>query len=393
MNVSPLLKRARLAVLTIFFVNGAVLASWIAYIPTVKERMALSESTLAFVLLSAAVGALVSMPLTGVLIPRWGSRRVTRAATVFYCLLLLGPLLAPTLPGLILALFAFGALQGAMDVAMNAQAVAVEDGYDRPIMSTFHGFWSVGGLTGASLGGLALAVGLPPGAHALGIIVLVGGAGLYALRFLPLAHDEEDVHAFALPRGPLLLLGLLAFFALVAEGAVADWSGVYLREGLGVGAGFAAFGYAAFSLTMMIGRFTGDKLVQTLGPAQLIRLSAALGALGLGLGLGLHHPLAALFGFACAGLGVANLIPIFFSAAGRVPGVNAGTGIAAVSTTGYFGFLAGPPAIGLTAEMTGLRWALFIIVGFFSVIALLAHTLKPARGADSEQIGPRVNEA
>lgn len=382
------LRNARLAILAIFFVTGMTLASWFANIPLVKARLELSEGVLGFTLLSMAVGAVISMPLTGALIPRIGSRHITGVTAVLFCLTLPLPILAPNLPLLVLALFIFGALQGSLDVAMNAQAVAVENAYGSPIMSTFHGFFSLGGLIGAGLGAMALSIGIAPAYRALGATTLFTLVAGLSLRGLVNANAEGDAHTFALPTGPLALLGLLAFFALVGEGAMADWSGVFLKDSLGTSAALAAAGYAAFSLTMTVGRLVGDRLVRHFRAVTLVRFSALLASVGLGLGLLIATPAAALIGFGCVGLGLANLIPILFGAAGRVPGVNPGTGIAAVSTAGYFGFLAGPPVIGLAAEVITLRGALFIVVLLIGLVALFAHAVKRAQA----QPGVRTNE-
>ena len=387
-DLKPNLKQARLAVLSMFFINGTVLASWVANIPLVKERLSLSEATLGFTLLAMAAGAILAMPLTGYLIPRYGSRTMTRLTGVLFCLVLPLPILAPSLPLLVVALFFFGAFQGGMDVAMNAQAVAVENALDKPIMSSFHGWFSLGGLTGASLGGLLFSVGISPTVHAFSAMLMLSVATLLMMRQLYEAGDEQGGHhTFALPTGPLLGLGLLAFFVLVGEGSVADWSAVYLRDVLGTSAGLAATGYAAFSLTMALGRFLGDGWVKRFGAVPLARASATLAASGLGIALLIGHPVAALLGFGCVGLGLANLIPILFGAAGRTPGVNPGTGIAAVSSAGYFGFLAGPPLIGLAAEVVSLSGALYIVVVFIAVTAVFAHVVRrkgePVRGSSA----------
>ena len=376
MSTVPTPRAARLAVLTLFFVNGTVLSSWVPHIPLIKERLGLGEGVLGLALLGTAVGAITAMPLAGVFIARLGSQRVMRVATVAFCLSLPLPVLAPTLPFLVIALVIFGAGNGAMDVAMNAQAVGVEKAHGGAIMSSFHAFFSVGGLAGSSLGGLLLWAGVSPAIHVLLVTFVFGLVGLVALRWL-WVDRAEDAEAggptFVRPTGPLLALGVLAFFVLVGEGAVADWSAVYLRDTLGTGAGLAALGYAAFSLMMALGRFTGDRMVARFGPVPLMRSSAALAAAGLGAGLLIGRPVAAVVGFGCVGLGMSNLIPILFSAAGRTPGVNAGTAIAAVSSAGYFGFLAGPPLIGLLAELTSLPVALGLVVLFTALVAVFAH--------------------
>ncbi|MDC0714455.1 MFS transporter [Stigmatella sp. ncwal1] len=364
-------RSARIAISAIFFINGFAFASWVPHIPTVQARLGLSTAVLGLALLGVALGALVAMPLTGMLVARWGSRAVTFASSLLFCPLVALPVQAPSLPLLGVALVSFGAANGAMDVAMNAHAVAVERQLGKTVMSSFHALFSLGGLMGAGSSILLLSWGLTPAAHMMGAALLGLGVVLGASRFLlPASADEGgSAHSFALPRGPLLLMGLITFLVLMVEGAVADWSAVYLRQSLGTEVGLAGAGYAVFSLAMTAGRLTGDRLVSGFGPEKLLRLGALLACGGLGGALLLHHPVAALIGFGCVGLGLSNLIPVLFSAAGRTPGVPSGVGIAAVSTTGYGGFLVGPPLIGLMAGPVGLPASLGILVAFLALVA------------------------
>lgn len=387
MTTPPL--AARRAVLTIFFVNGATIASWVPHIPLVKEKLGLSEGLLGLALLGVAVGAVFSLTLSGWLIARFGSRAVTSVSTLAFRLALPLPVLAPSFSLLVLALVFFGLCNGAMDVAMNTQAVAVEERYSKPIMSSFHGFFSLGGLVGAGVGGLVLAVGVSPYFH-VGVAALVLGiSGAFALNeLLPKrAEVASDSPAFALPEGSLLGLGLLAFIVFAGEGAMADWSAVYLSSSLGTSAGFAAAGFAVFSLMMATGRLTGDYVVARLGPSLTVRLGSAVAGLGLGLSLLVGEPLAAIIGFGCVGLGLANLVPVFFSAAGRTPGVAPGTGIAAVATLGYLGWLVGPPLIGFAAEVVTLAGALGLVAGAFGFVTVAARlvrvTQKPVGGSST----------
>ena len=378
----------RLAVLTIFFVNGAGLASWVAHIPLVKERLELSEGLLGLALLAMAVGALLAMPLMGWLVPRFGSRTLTTVAVMLFCLVLPLPVLASSLASLVAALMLFGACNGALDIAMNAQAVGVEKLYRRPIMSSFHALFSLGGLVGAALGGLVLAAGISPNIHILLATAILMLAAITALPKL-LPDTMQAVihgHGFVRPSGPLIFLGLLAFLVLLGEGAMADWGAVYLHSTLGTSAGFAALGYAAFSLTMAVGRFTGDALISRFGAVAFARVSATLGATGLGAALVIGHPLAALVGFACVGLGLSNLVPILFSAAGRASGINPGMAIAAVATMGYFGFLAGPALIGFTAELVSLPTALGLVVLGIALVGTFAYVADQA--ADERERPP-----
>lgn len=365
-----------------FFVNGAAIGSWVLHIPTVQQKLGLSEGMLGLALLAVAFGALGMMLITGPLIARIGSRPITIVGGLCLCAAPLLLLLAPNLPLLLGGLLWLGASNGAMDVAMNAQAVTLEQRATKPIMSSFHALWSIGGLVGASLGGTLLALGFLPLQHVALVTALLAVLAIAAARhLLPASVDVRRLDganpppAFALPRGPLVGLGLLAFLGLVGEGAVADWSAVYLRNTLGTDASVAALGYAAFALMMAVGRLLGDALVARFSRLALVRASAALAAAGLGAALLVGNPLAAMLGFGCAGLGLANLIPVLFSVAGQVPGVSAGTAIASVATMGYFGFLVGPPLIGFVAEATNLSVGLGIVVLCTALIALGASAV------------------
>lgn len=371
--------RARTAVGAIFFTNGAVLGSWIPHIPEIKSTHGLSDGTLGLVLLFMAVGAIVAMPIAGVLIGRLGSRTMTTVAAIAFALVLPLPILSPTVPLLAGALFILGALNGTLDVSMNAQAVVVERRYARPIMSSFHALFSLGGLVGAGAAGMAIAAGLGPIAHlALATTIATAAMTLAVGALVTPPPDQADGGpTFAWPSRALLGLGSLAFLGLLAEGAMADWSAVYLRDSLQTTPGIAATGFAAFSLTMAVGRFTGDALVERFGPALVLRASSALAALGLGLALAIGHPLVAVVGFGSVGFGIANIIPVLFSAAGNVPGTAAGSALAAVATTGYFGFLAGPALIGFVAELTGLPAALGLVSAACALIALRANVVRP----------------
>jgi MFS family permease len=369
---------ARRAVLGIFLVNGLILGSWIPHIPLVQEKLNIGEGLLGLALLSMAAGAVIFMPISGVWITRLGSRKITTLTAFAYCFALPLPIIAPSFITLLLALFFFGACTGAMDIAMNAQAVAIEKRFTKPIMSSFHGFFSVGGLLGSGIGGLILAFEINPLLHALlisGLMFTI--TALVYKHFLPKSVDTTVKKTkFVLPRGPVLALGILAFMVLLAEGAIADWSSVYITKVLQTGPGIAALGYASFSLMMAIGRLSGDRFVANMGAVKIARLTSLIAAIGLGATLLIEHPIAAIIGFGCVGLGLSNLIPIIFSAAGRVSNMAASTSIAAVATAGYFGFLAGPPIIGFIAEFTGLPMALGLVVLAISSIAVCASIVR-----------------
>ena len=375
-------RAARRAVLTVFACNGAGLSTWFPHIPEIQRKLDLSDGALGLALLGTPIGALLAMPLSSALMRRFGSRRVTLTAAMILFVSLPLPALAPGLPLLVAALAVLGAGNGVLDVAMNVQAVAVEERYRRPIMSTFHGVFSVGGLTGAlvAVAVTSLGVGAAPHLAIMAVILAVVVLRVAAPKLLPDSPAEkvearESHGGFNWPSRALLRLGVVAFCVLVGEGAMADWSAVYLRNTLETGAGFASAGFAVFSSTMALGRLTGDRLTAKLGPVAMLRWGGIIVAVGLGLALVSGNAIAALVGFACVGLGLAAGFPIAITAAGRVPGVASGSALTAVTTVGYAGFLAGPPIIGLVSEVSSLRLALGLVAVLGGVIAVLSPTV------------------
>jgi MFS family permease len=371
----------RRAVAVFFFINGAVLASWVPHIPAIKSRHMMSDGQLGLVLLSMAAGSVLALPAAGWLVGRLGSRVMTAAAGVALCLALPLPVASPSVALLSLSLALLGACNGLLDVSMNAQAADVEQRVGRPIMSSFHALFSLGGVVGALLAGGATAVGVADVAHVGVSAVVALSAAVIALPGLvrPQAAREHPGPAVVVrPSGTLLTLGILALLGLLAEGAMADWSAVYLHDTLGSSPSVAAIGFAAFSLAMGAGRFIGDALVGRLGPRRVLRGSSAVAAVGLGAALLLGRPAIGVVGCALVGLGIANIIPVLFSAAARVPGVPPGRALAAVATTGYLGFLAGPPLIGVVAEVAGLAAGLGLVSGACAFVALKAGALPEA---------------
>jgi MFS family permease len=376
------LRASRLAVLAVFFVNGVVIGSWVVRIPAIKERLGLGDGLLGVALLGAAVGALVAMPLVGALVSRFGSRRIVGTTALALSVSLLTPALAPSLLLLVPAVVVLGAANGGLDVAMNAQAVAVERGYGRPIMSSVHAAWSFGGLAGAALGGLLASRGIASLPHFAAVAILAAIVFVVAYGFLLPSHadaSDEGTPAVARPTRALLGLGIISFCVLLGEGAMGDWSAVYLDDTLSTGPGFAAAGYAAFSLSMAFGRLFGDKLTELLGPTTLVRSCASIAAVGLGVALAAAQPLVALAGFACAGAGFSIIFPTALSAAGRTGGPT-GPALAAVTTAAYTGFLVGPPFIGFLAELTGLGYALYLVVTLSAAVAILAGAVDTGAG-------------
>jgi MFS family permease len=381
---------ARVAVALCFFLNGMLFASWVSRIPAVQTALGLNHAMLGLALFGVALGALFAMPLAGWGISRFGSRRTTQVIAAAYCVAMPFLALASNAILLTFALFWFGAFHGAFDVAMNAQAVAVEERYGRPIMSSFHALWSVGGLAGAALGALIASLEVSPIVHFTAVSLLIGGFSLaFANPSLLHANDacpRELIHGnrsrkLAWPPRTLVALGAVAFCIMMGEGAMADWGAVFLRHSTGATEAVAAAGYAVFSVAMAVARFSGDWLSSRMGSVALVRIGSGLAAAGLASVLMLSDPVAALAGFAAVGAGFATIVPQVFSAAGRTPGMDPGTALATTTTIGYSGFLIGPPLIGFAAEAIGLRGALAIIVAMSVVAIVLAPNV---RSAESE---------
>jgi len=364
---------ARIAASAIFFGNGFGIGTWAAQLPRFKAGLSLSDGELSIALLAFALGAIVLMPVVGWLAAWWGSRTVTLAAAFAFAAALLLPGLAPSLPYLVAAALLAGACNGAMDVSMNTNATEVERAWGAPIMSSFHAFFSLGGLAGAAASGLliALDVGIVPtlamSCAAMGLLFLVA-----ALWTLDNGERHGSGHGLALPRPGILGLATLALLCLVVEGAMVDWTAIYLQTVAGASLEFAVSGFAAFSLTMTVCRFTGDLVVRRLGRALTLRLGGLLATCGLGLAMAVPSPLPATLGFALVGLGLANAVPVLFSTAGETKGIPPSMGVAMVATTGYAGLLLGPPLIGFGGDLVGLRATFGLLVLFALTIVLLA---------------------
>ncbi len=369
------------AVAALFFFNGALFGVWASRIPAFTERLGMSPGLLGTVLLAMAVGAILAFPVSGRMTD---ARGAAPSSVIFAGVNLIAFLALPFADStLILAaiLCAFGASHGAMDVAMNAFAAEVERHLARPVMSLFHAVWSLGAGTGAMSGYLALRAGLDPLAHFwLAALLLVGGA--LPLAVLPWTSPRTITAkrpVFAVPHGALLLVGLLAISSSIGEGAMADWSALFLREAAKVTEARAALGYTVFAVAMVGTRLLGHRIVGALGPVGAARFSgtcALIGVLTVTLGTGLAVKL---LGFLAFGLGYALIVPLAFSRAANDPDTPQGQAIAAVATLSYGGILIGPPMIGFLAEAIGLRGA-FGILGILALATIsLAGHLRPPR--------------
>ncbi len=374
------MRGTRIAITVVFFADGLLIGSWAARIPAVQDKAELTNTQLGLALFAMSLGALVAMPIAGWLGERIGSRLLVIAALIGGGASLFLASLAGGLGGLAAALAAFGASFGAINVSANAQGLALERQYGRSILSSFHASFSAGGLAGAGLGAMAAGAGISPRVHFGALALLLSAVSITAGRWL--LHLDGAARAapariLIRPRGILLLLGVAAFFTMLAEGAAADWSAVYLSDSLGATAAVAALGYAGFSLAMAASRAVGDRLNGRFGPVALVRGGGLIAATGLTLALVVGSTPAALVGFTAMGAGLGVVVPVLFRTAGSTAGVPSGMGVAAVSTIGWLGFLAGPPVIGFVAGAVGLRNALAIVVLATIMVAVLSRSTEP----------------
>ena len=364
----------------LFLVHGLVVSTWVSRIPAVKSSLHLGNGVFGLTLLSSAFGAVLFIPVAGILIGRYGSRKVSVGTGVAFAFCLIPIAAAPNVFVLAAALFVYGMFAAAMDVSMNAQGVEIEHALRKPTMSRFHGMFSLGGMVGASAGGFIAAHGINPLPH------FAVSASLFALAvasvtpFLLETHTgaESGEHRLPFHKIPAVLFALsgIGFCILLAEGAIADWTAVYLRQNVHAGEGIAAAGYAVFSASMATFRFLGDIITARLGAFRTVRYASLLAALGLTCALIVTKAEWSLPGFALTGAGFSVIIPLVFGGGGRVKGIKPGAGIATVTGIGYIGFIVGPPAIGFASDAVTLRFALGIVVACCLLSAALAGSMK-----------------
>jgi len=373
------LSQARWSISTVFLLNGAGIGLWAAHVPVVQARLGIDTGTLSMVLLTIAAGALLAMPLMGGFTARWGTRRMTLVSG-FAFVVMLGILMGlDDLTLLFIAAFLFGVGNGALDVAMNANASEVETARGIPTMSSFHGFFSLGGLFGAALGGVVIGQGWGDGQGALAVAIVSALALLaVAPRVMCFAPSHGGASHFALPRGAALSLGLLALLCFAVEGALVDWSALLMRERTGAEPATAALAYSAFSIAMAACRFAGDRMILRFGAMRIMVLGGLAMFAGLATAVLSTSFLLSACGFALIGIGAANVVPLLFGAASRIPGMSAGAGVAAVATLGYGGLLMAPPVLGYIAAQSSVMVALGMLSLSGLVIALSAGVIKRA---------------
>lgn len=364
-------KNARRATLLSFLLCGIAVSAWAPMVPLAKERTGLNEAGLGLILLCMGGGAIVTMPFIGPLIQRTGSRPVIVAGSLLTAAVLPLLTLISSPVGLGATLLVFGSALGSLDVAMNSQAVVVQDKVNRPVMSSFHGMFSVGGLAGSMIFGVLLSLKLTPFVAAIIISSsLLVVALVHYKSFLDHPPKEnEPSFSFRLPKGPVLMLGLFCFIFFLYEGALLDWSALLLKENRGVPEAMAGSGYAVFSVAMAVMRFTGDGLVHRFGAKKIVVWGTVLTAAGLLLIVTTPWLATNMLGFLMIGIGAANVVPVLFSAAGTADAASPELALAAVTTMGYAGQLAGPALIGFAAHLTSLPLALGLLAAPLALVA------------------------
>jgi MFS family permease len=381
------MRRPYAAVAAAFLIHSTVAGTWAPRLPAIKDSLELSDGELGTALVGLALGLLIGTRFAGGTVDRFGSRPVMRVGFPLMAATLLLPGVAWSALTLFLALFVYGLVAGALDVAMNAQGIEVERTLGRPILAGLHGLWSVGLGFGAGLAALAAAVGLDPLEHYAIVGAALALVSVPLLRGLLPVHEQmrEEAEPDAEPSvrwtPALVLLGVITFCSFCGEGSAADWSAVYLTQELGASAALGAVAFTAFAVAMAAARFAADPLRARLGNVALVRGGSLLAAVGLGAALVVHEPAAAIAGFALLGLGLGPVVPIAFSAAGDLDARATGRLVGRVAALGYVGTVVGPIAIGWLAEATSLRTSLGLVVVLALVIAACAGICDQAAGA------------
>jgi len=367
-------KVIRATVGAMFFLAGLTFASWASRIAGIQQKLSLSDAALGGILFTLPVGLMVSLPFSGWIITRIGSRKLLLFALPLYAVALASLGLAQNTLQLIAGLFCFGLTSNAMNIAVNTQAVATEKLYGKPIMASFHGLWSLAGFTGAAIGTLMIGEGIDPAVH-FSLILLLVLIGI-AVCFRYLQDDIGSVQSgpvFVMPDASLMKLGAVAFCSMICEGAMFDWSVIYFKKVIHAEDAWMAAGYTAFMSTMAGGRFVADWFSGRFGLKRTLQVSGTLTATGLLIAVFFPYMLTAVLGFMLVGAGVSSVVPLVYSTAGKSGSMSPGVAIAAVSTIGFVGFLIGPPVIGFVAGAFSLRVS-FMLIAAMGVCVVIVST-------------------
>jgi MFS family permease len=368
----------RLAVGILFFLQGLCFASWASRIPSIQQQLNLGDAALGAVLFALPVGSFIALPFAGWLVTKFGSKRTATNALLLYSLMLITIGLANSVFLLIMSLVIFGMAGNTANIAINTQAVGVEEKYGRNIMASFHGLWSLAGFSAAGIGAFMLARNIVPLNHFLIITALILGGVAASFNFLlpDTKKNTGPTPIFVKPDRSLMKLGFIAFCCMICEGAMFDWSGIYFRKVVHADIDWIGAGYTAFMCTMATGRFVADRIVSRFGFKTTIRTSGVLIATGLSIAVIFPFLVSSIIGFLIVGFGVSSVIPLIYSEAGKSKLVSPGMALAAVSSIGFIGFLIGPPLIGIVAGIFSLRISFLIIAIIGIMVAVMVGSGK-----------------
>jgi MFS family permease len=372
--------KKRIAVATFFFANGFFYGNWASRIPEILVFFNIGQAAFGSLLAISGVGALVAMPLAGYLTTKYGSKRITQIAGLSVCLIIQFIAIQHNLIVLGVVFIVNSFINGAMDVAMNGQAVYVERLYNKPVMSSFHAIFSIGMVVGALAGGLFSKYGYPLFNQFLIAALMMIGFLIWASNNLVDDKPEPNTSklegsAFQMPTAAILPLGIIAFCCMTGEGSMADWSATYMHKIVGKSESFSAIALGVFSAAMTIGRIFGDYFTSILGRRKLLIIDSILSVFGMSIALVFPSEYTVFAGFFLVGLGLSTIVPIVYSTAGNTPGVSPSAGIAMATTIGYSGFFMGPPIIGLLGDAYGLRIGLGFTLILFWVMLFMVNRL------------------
>ncbi|WP_207510659.1 MFS transporter [Longitalea luteola] len=377
-NVSP--RKSRIATAVFFFVSGFGFSSWASRIPTIQQNLHLSEGRLGAVLFALPAGLMCTLPVTGYLLRRVSSRYTMFTGAVIFNLMLCLVGFTTETWQLVVVLFFFGCSRNLFNISANAQSIGVQAMYDRSIITTFHGIWSIAGFAAAAIGSLLVSFSIPPSWHFLSVCIIL--TSLCVFFFKDTVHQQPQPHErlqktkFRMPDKALLKLGFICFAAMACEGTMYDWSAIYLKKAVHASKEMATTGYAIYMVAITLGRLTGDKLAGSIGVKNMLKYSGLLILTGLLLAAVFPYTITTAVGFMMTGFGLSCVVPMVFSMAGKIKHMSGGPAIAGVSTIGYFGFLIVPPAVGFIAEAFNLRWSIALIALFGALITWLVSEMK-----------------
>lgn len=373
-------RKARIATAVFFFVSGFGFSSWASRIPTIQQNLHLSEGELGGVLFALPAGLMCTLPITGNLLRRFSSRYIMMTGAILFNLMLCLVGFASATWQLVLLLFFFGCSRNLFNISANAQSIGVQKLYDRSIIATFHGIWSVAGFAAASIGSVVVSLSIAPSWHFLAVCIVLSGLCMFFFKDTvhqqPQPHERLQKSKFRIPEKALLKLGFICFAAMAIEGTMYDWSAIYLKKAVHASKGMAAAGYAVYMVAMMLGRFTGDRMANSIGVKPMLKYSGLFILTGLLLAAVLPYTVTTALGFMMTGFGVSCVVPMVFSMAGKIKHMSGGPAIAGVSTIGYFGFLIVPPTVGFIAEAFNLRWSIALIALFGALITWLVSEME-----------------